>query len=80
MWAVERIGRKPLLVWGGLIMGIAHVLVYTFIHASVNILAIFSVYLFFFAFASTWGPVSIFYRSKIKIKKKRIISLTSLIL
>jgi MFS transporter, SP family, sugar:H+ symporter len=59
MWAVERFGRKPLLVWGGLTMGVAHVLTYTFIAVNVNILSIITIYVFFISFASTWGPVSI---------------------
>ncbi|KAI8847929.1 hypothetical protein BC829DRAFT_490341 [Chytridium lagenaria] len=63
MWAVERFGRKPLLVYGGFTMGLAHALVFAFITGSNNGNsglswgAIFAVYLFLFAFASTWGPV-----------------------
>ena len=64
MWAIERFGRKPLLVWGGLFMGIAHILVYAFISGSdsgvkvFSWIAILSFYLFIICFAMSWGPVS----------------------
>ncbi|KAJ3102651.1 High-affinity glucose transporter rgt2 [Phlyctochytrium planicorne] len=71
MWAVERFGRKPLLVYGGFVMGIAHALVFAFITGSNNGNtglswgAIFAIYLFLFAFASTWGPVVWSYQAEI---------------
>ncbi|KAJ3088880.1 High-affinity glucose transporter rgt2 [Phlyctochytrium bullatum] len=71
MWAVERFGRRPLLILGGALMGLAHALVYGFITAASNGTksmswgAVFAIYLFFFAFASTWGPVVWAYQSEI---------------
>ncbi|KAI8842472.1 sugar transporter [Chytridium lagenaria] len=71
MYAVERYGRKPLLVYGGFVMGLAHALVFAFITGSNNGNsglswgAIFAVYLFLFAFASTWGPVVWSYQAEI---------------
>ncbi|KAJ3101020.1 hypothetical protein HDU97_001720 [Phlyctochytrium planicorne] len=71
MWAVERFGRKPLLVYGGFTMGIAHALVFAFItgsnngNPSLSWGAIIAVYLFLFAFASTWGPVVWSYQAEI---------------
>jgi sugar porter (SP) family MFS transporter len=71
MWAVERFGRKPLLVWGGLVMGIAHALVFVFLTISNSGArtfawgAVISIYLFIFAFASTWGPVVWSYQAEI---------------
>ncbi|KAJ3099019.1 hypothetical protein HDU96_010843, partial [Phlyctochytrium bullatum] len=52
MWAVERFGRKPLLVYGGFAMGLAHALVFGFITGSNNGAkslswgAVFAIYLF----------------------------------
>ncbi|KAJ3113205.1 hexose transporter hxt1 [Phlyctochytrium bullatum] len=52
MWAVERFGRKPLLVYGGFTMALAHALVFGFITGSNNGTqslswgAVFSIYLF----------------------------------
>ncbi|KAI8840061.1 general substrate transporter [Chytriomyces cf. hyalinus JEL632] len=71
MWAVDRFGRKPLLVWGGLGMAVGHAGVYTFITLSKNGNqslawgAIFSVYIFLICFASTWGPVVWSYQAEI---------------
>ncbi|KAJ3093975.1 High-affinity glucose transporter rgt2 [Phlyctochytrium planicorne] len=71
MWAVERFGRKPLLVLGGFGMGIAHVLVYAFItgsnngNPSLSWGAVVAIYIFFFSFASTWGPVVWSYQAEI---------------
>ena len=71
MYMIERMGRKKLLVLGGFGMGLAHLLVCIFVGASKNNMpylswgAIFSVYLFFFCFASTWGPVVWAYQSEV---------------
>ncbi|KAJ3207684.1 hypothetical protein HDU67_007290 [Dinochytrium kinnereticum] len=71
MWAVERFGRKPLLVYGGFLMGLAHALVFAFITGSnagntgLSWGAIIAVYLFLFSFASTWGPVVWSYQAEI---------------
>jgi hypothetical protein len=62
MYLVDVVGRRKLLIMGGLGMGTAHFLVCLFVGLSrtpgMEIMswgAIFSVYLFFFCFASTWG-------------------------
>ncbi|KAJ3248108.1 High-affinity glucose transporter rgt2 [Chytriomyces hyalinus] len=72
MWAVDRYGRKPLLVWGGLGMAVGHAGVYTFLTLSSKegsqLLAwgaIISVYIFLVSFASTWGPVVWSYQAEI---------------
>ncbi|KAJ3135210.1 High-affinity glucose transporter rgt2, partial [Irineochytrium annulatum] len=71
MWAVERYGRKSLLVWGGVGMGVAHVLVFAFLtaanngHQTLAWGAVIAVYIFFFSFASTWGPVVWSYQAEI---------------
>ncbi|KAJ3320365.1 High-affinity glucose transporter rgt2 [Blyttiomyces sp. JEL0837] len=71
MWAVEKFGRKPLLVWGGVGMGVSHALVYAFLtganngNQSLAWGAIFAVYGFLFFFASTWGPVVWSYQAEI---------------
>ncbi|KAI8908312.1 sugar transporter [Gorgonomyces haynaldii] len=72
MYLIERVGRRKLLLLGGLGMGVAHYLVCTFIglskstgNGALSWGAIFSVYLFFFSFASTWGPIAWVYQSEI---------------
>ncbi|KAJ3226260.1 hypothetical protein HDU78_010433 [Chytriomyces hyalinus] len=70
MWAVDRFGRKPLLVWGGLGMAIGHAGVYTFLTLSKNYQpyawgAIISIYVFILSFGSTWGPVVWSYQAEI---------------
>ncbi|KAJ3079704.1 hypothetical protein HDU99_010266, partial [Rhizoclosmatium hyalinum] len=70
MWAVDRFGRKTLLIWGALGMAIGHAGVYTFFQLSSNNQslawgAIISVYVFLFSFATTWGPVVWSYQAEI---------------
>ncbi|KAJ3345250.1 hypothetical protein HDU83_004263 [Entophlyctis luteolus] len=71
MWAVDRFGRRPLLQWGGLIMGIAHALVFAFLTAANNTDhslawgAIVAIFVFVIAFSSTWGPVVWSYQAEI---------------
>ncbi|KAJ3113204.1 hypothetical protein HDU96_003638 [Phlyctochytrium bullatum] len=66
MWAVERFGRKPLLVYGGFTMALAHALVFGFITGSNNGTqslswgAVFSIFL-----SLTWGPVVWSYQAEI---------------
>jgi MFS family permease len=66
MYLIERLGRRTLLIAGGLGMGTAHYLVCIFVTVGDNgngsanwayWCAIFSVYIFIFNFASTWGPI-----------------------
>jgi MFS transporter, SP family, sugar:H+ symporter len=63
MWAIERFGRKPLLMWGGLLMGVSHILVYGFLSGSDSGIKAFywieisCFYLFIIFFAMSWGPV-----------------------
>ncbi|KAJ3095106.1 Plasma membrane low glucose sensor [Phlyctochytrium planicorne] len=71
IWAIEKVGRKQLFVYGGLLMGVGHTLLYAFITGSMNGNkslswgAIFAIYQFLFAFASTWGPVVWAYQAEI---------------
>jgi sugar porter (SP) family MFS transporter len=72
MYLIERLGRRKLLIFGGFLMGLAHFLVSIFVGQQLATgqqafawASIFSVYLFFFAFASTWGPVVWAYQSEI---------------
>jgi MFS transporter, SP family, sugar:H+ symporter len=72
MYLVDILGRRKLLILGGFGMGTAHFLVCMFVGLSkstgIGALswgAIFSVYLFFFCFASTWGPIAWVYQSEI---------------
>merc|ERR1711881_491584 len=48
-WAVEKLGRRPLLVWGALGM-----LICQFLVAVIAQIAFIAIFIFFFA--TTWGP------------------------
>lgn len=71
MYFIERIGRRKLLLMGGIGIGISHCLVCIFIRMgdsgirSCYYLAIGSVYLFIFSYASTWGPIAWVYQSEV---------------
>lgn len=72
MFLVDVLGRRKLLLLGGFGMGFAHFLICMFVGVSrltgvpaLSWGAIFSVYLFFFCFASTWGPIPWVYQSEI---------------
>jgi len=71
MWGVDRVGRRPLLLWGGVVQGIAHLLVFVFLTVANNGNqsaawgAIIAIYLFLIGFASTWGPVVWSYQAEI---------------
>ncbi|ORY53169.1 general substrate transporter [Rhizoclosmatium globosum] len=70
MWAVDRFGRKTLLLWGALGMAIGHAGVFTFFQLSKSNQplawgAIISVYIFLISFATTWGPVVWSYQAEI---------------
>ncbi|KAJ3278938.1 High-affinity glucose transporter rgt2 [Rhizoclosmatium sp. JEL0117] len=70
MWAVDRFGRKTLLLWGALGMAIGHAGVFTFFQLSKSNQplawgAIISVYVFLISFATTWGPVVWSYQAEI---------------
>ena len=67
MWAIERFGRKPLLMWGGLFMGVCHILAYIFLSGSESGIKAFDwieiscFYIFMIIFAMSWGPVRLIY-------------------
>ncbi|KAJ3397953.1 hypothetical protein HDU92_000054 [Lobulomyces angularis] len=71
MYLIERIGRRKLLIFGGLGMSLSHYLVCLFIglsktgNASLNLGALIFVYVFILCFSSTWGPVVWVYQSEI---------------
>jgi SP family sugar:H+ symporter-like MFS transporter len=78
MYLIEKLGRRSLLLYGGIMMGTAHFLVCLFINLAhkfeaqgsgptsiMYYLAIFSVYIFLFAFGSSWGPIAWVYQSEI---------------
>lgn len=72
MYLIERLGRRKLLLFGGIGMGLSHLLVFSFLSAKnstgsffYSYLAIFSMYLFVLCFSSTWGPVVWAYQSEI---------------
>ena len=77
MYLIEKLGRRSLLLYGGIGMGCAHYMICLFINLAhkfekqggpasiMYYLAIFSVYIFLFSFASTWGPIAWVYQSEI---------------
>ncbi|KAJ3113918.1 hypothetical protein HDU96_002760 [Phlyctochytrium bullatum] len=73
MWGVERFGRRPLLIWGGILMMVAHLMIFTFGYitqeykesSNLSWFGIVGIYLFTFSFACTWGPVVWTYQSEI---------------
>ncbi|KAI9095581.1 sugar transporter [Phlyctochytrium arcticum] len=70
MYLVERSGRRKLLIWGGLGMGISQFIACLAVGLSKSTpawswVAIFAVYGFILNFSSTWGPVVWVYQSEI---------------
>jgi SP family xylose:H+ symportor-like MFS transporter len=55
---VDKLGRKPLLITGGLIMGIAMAAIgFTFLSEKMGIIALIFILLYIAGFAMSWGPV-----------------------
>ena len=55
---VDKLGRKPLLILGGLIMGFAMAAIgFTFYAESLGILALIFILIYIAGFAMSWGPV-----------------------
>ncbi|KAJ3390840.1 hypothetical protein HDU84_006931 [Entophlyctis sp. JEL0112] len=72
MWAVDKFGRKPLLQWGGFVIGVSHSLVFMFLVLAKlldNQLfswgAVLSLFVFLIAYSATWGPVVWAYQAEI---------------
>ncbi|KAI8809972.1 general substrate transporter [Cladochytrium replicatum] len=71
MYLIERMGRKKLMVYGGIGMAISHFMVCLFFGlnkanpGSLGWGAIIFVYFFILFFSSTWGPVVWVYQSEI---------------
>ena len=58
IFSVDRFGRKPLLIIGGLIMGFAMAAIgFTFYAESMGIIALVFILLYIAGFAMSWGPV-----------------------
>lgn len=73
MYLIEKLGRRPLLFWGGIGMATAHFLICLFVNLQfkdigvpfTSYLAVFSVWIFLLSFGSTWGPIAWVYQSEI---------------
>ncbi|KAI8812552.1 hypothetical protein BJ742DRAFT_735786 [Cladochytrium replicatum] len=75
MFLIEKVGRRRLLVFGGIGMTTGHLLLclFTGLNKTVNvatfrgyaIAAVASIYTFVLSFGSTWGPVAWVYQSEI---------------
>ncbi|KAJ1553188.1 hypothetical protein HK405_008684 [Cladochytrium tenue] len=76
MWGVERFGRRPLFIGGGIAMSLAYVGIFLFAFFSLDegkgadfkflpVLAVMSIYLFTISFSCTWGPTVWTYQSEI---------------
>ncbi len=58
IYNVDRLGRKPLLITGGLIMGIAMAAIgFIFYSGNMGIMALVFILLYIAGFAMSWGPV-----------------------
>jgi MFS transporter, SP family, xylose:H+ symportor len=58
IFTVDKLGRKPLLIYGGLIMGIAMAAIgFTFYSERMGIGALVFILLYIAGFAMSWGPV-----------------------
>lgn len=58
IFTVDKLGRKPLLIYGGLIMGIAMAAIgFTFYSDRMGIGALIFILLYIAGFAMSWGPV-----------------------
>ena len=58
IFTVDKLGRKPLLIYGGLIMGIAMAAIgFTFYSGRMGIGALVFILLYIAGFAMSWGPV-----------------------
>jgi SP family xylose:H+ symportor-like MFS transporter len=58
IFTVDKLGRKPLLIYGGLIMGIAMAAIgFTFYSDRMGIGALVFILLYIAGFAMSWGPV-----------------------
>jgi len=59
IYTVDKFGRKPLMIIGGIGMGIAMVMLGSAFYAqSTGMLALFSMLLYIAGFAMSWGPVT----------------------
>jgi len=71
MWLIEKIGRRSLLLYGGVLMAISHFLITLFVGLSFHVdtgLAwggVVFIFVFIITFSSTWGPVVWVYQSEI---------------
>ena len=58
IFTVDRFGRKPLLIIGGLIMGLAMTAIgFAFYMESMGVIALVFILLYIAGFAMSWGPV-----------------------
>ncbi|KAJ3128482.1 hypothetical protein HK098_004377 [Nowakowskiella sp. JEL0407] len=70
MYWIDKYGRRTLLFWGAIVMGVSHSLVCLFFglslsNPSLGWGAIIFVYVFILGFSSTWGPIAWVYQSEI---------------
>ena len=58
IFTVDKLGRKPLLIFGGLVMGIAMAAIgFTFYSENMGIMALIFILVYIAGFAVSWGPV-----------------------
>ena len=58
VFTVEKLGRKPLLIWGSLGMAVgAFGVAFTFGHAGLEIVTMLSIMVYSAAFMFSWGPI-----------------------
>ncbi|KAK0664720.1 Sugar transporter STL1 [Lasiodiplodia hormozganensis] len=66
LWSMDRYGRRPLLLWGAAIMGIAHIIIAVLVgkfddnwpaHKPQGWTSVAFLFLYMLAFGASWGPV-----------------------
>ncbi|KAI9353371.1 hypothetical protein DFJ73DRAFT_959178 [Zopfochytrium polystomum] len=75
MWGVERFGRRPLFIYGGMAMCTSYIVIFIFSTAARSLgdtegkgyawIGVLGIYAFTISFACTWGPVVWTYQSEI---------------
>lgn len=66
IWTMDRFGRRPLLLWGAAIMGIAHIIIAVLVgkfddnwpaHKTQGWTSVAFLFVYMLAFGASWGPV-----------------------
>lgn len=65
LWTLDRLGRRNLLIWGGILMAVAHIVIAALVgkyshdwpgHRTEGWVSVAFLFFFMMAYGSTWGP------------------------